>query len=487
MFFIRKNTVLSISDEGYFWYGAQRTFEGDVPLRDFQSYAPARYYWSAAWFHLAGSGIFSLRFSETLFQIFALFLALLAAQRMRPHFGQTAGIGALLCLWMYPDYKYFDCAMPLIAVYVGFRLWENPTPSICGFTGVFVGLSSLMGFNHGLYLGLSFSVIFWVVCRRWGGWKARVGPCLAGFLIGCFPYLVMCLGVKGFGRAFFTTLGGFLKTGAYLSVPIPWPWSFPILQAPNPFTTSHFLIGFLYVLIPPAYAFWLFKRFTRKAQDPLFETYSWICAVIGIPYLHYLFGRADIYHLAVGVSPFWMGGFMAASKRKSAVGMVLIFGIAYSFFSIGALSDLKGGLEPVSDSVLKYPLGRDSVFLNRSTVGIIEGLKKAISQREPHQSVLFYPHLPGLYCVFGEKSPVWEVYPVFPPTPEQERELVAEVEKNNVRWCLIDTEGLDGRSDLSFGNSHRVLGAYLSQQYRMIPPAAFSLPPYVVLFYKKGT
>ena len=60
---------INLADEGFLWYGTQQTAHGKVPLRDFQSYDPGRYYWSAAGMHLFGEGLVSLRFSETVFQV----------------------------------------------------------------------------------------------------------------------------------------------------------------------------------------------------------------------------------------------------------------------------------------------------------------------------------------------------------------------------------------------------------------------------------
>src|SRR5215203_5332001 len=82
-FLLQGNVGFNMPDEGFLWYGTIRTSLGEVPIRDFQSYEPGRYYWGALWFKLLRSdGILTLRLSQTVFQFVGLSLALLLLRRL---------------------------------------------------------------------------------------------------------------------------------------------------------------------------------------------------------------------------------------------------------------------------------------------------------------------------------------------------------------------------------------------------------------------
>src|SRR4051794_24937764 len=67
----------NIGDEGFLWYGVQRVRTGEVPLLDFMSYDPGRYYWSAALAAvLQNEGVMALRGAGAGVQLFGLFVGL---------------------------------------------------------------------------------------------------------------------------------------------------------------------------------------------------------------------------------------------------------------------------------------------------------------------------------------------------------------------------------------------------------------------------
>src|SRR5262249_11360032 len=79
---LEHNLDLQVADEGFLWYGAWRTMLGEMPLRDFDSYDPGRYYWTAIWLSLFGNNLLALRLAVAALHLAALFISLIILRRV---------------------------------------------------------------------------------------------------------------------------------------------------------------------------------------------------------------------------------------------------------------------------------------------------------------------------------------------------------------------------------------------------------------------
>ncbi len=66
-FVLQGNISLDLADEGFLWNGTLRIGQGKIPIRDYKSYDPGRFYWSFAWTKLFGGGILGIRGAAAVF------------------------------------------------------------------------------------------------------------------------------------------------------------------------------------------------------------------------------------------------------------------------------------------------------------------------------------------------------------------------------------------------------------------------------------
>jgi hypothetical protein len=250
-FAVQGRQGIGLTDEGFLWYGAQQTAHGKVPLRDFQSYDPGRYYWSAAGMRLFGEGILALRFSETLFQILGLWAGLLAASRVAQNWALLAAVGVMLTLWMVPSHKLFDSALLLCGIWIAVRLIEELSPNRIFTGGFFVGLCVFFGRNHALYNFLAQASLLLLLHFKLSPplsiW--HFGMWVAGIVTGLVPTIMMFVGVPGFFASYIEVIQSNFRHGTNLSLPIPWPWRVSL----NSGDMTQLLLGIFLVALPLGY------------------------------------------------------------------------------------------------------------------------------------------------------------------------------------------------------------------------------------------
>lgn len=484
---------LDFSDEGFLWYGAQRTAAGEVPLRDFQSYEPGRYYWAALWSFVLGDGILALRLSTAIFQTLGLGCGLLVARRLVSRPAWLLPIGIVLLLWMFPRHKLFEPSFAMMAVYVAMRLVEARTQSWFFAAGAFVGLLSFFGRNHALYAGLGiFSLTLWLHFRRREGPLAtRLAALVAGGCIGAMPLLGMMLFVPGFAASFWESIRFFIEHGANLPAPFPWPWRVDYADMTWNVRAAQFSLGAVFLLAPLVYAVGLALAF-RGERDPN-PQYSVLIAAtaIGIFYFHHASIRSDASHLAQSIHPMILAslaipGALGRRKSRRAVlaiwgAMILITLVVTPIYNSSILLPWQTKVktlvtQPVAGEVLRLPPASARWFSRIEHV-----VQKHIREDE---TLFIAPFFPGLYPVLGKTSPVWDIYLLWKADDKKQDEMIARLRRERVDWALVWSGGLGESEDLRFRNTHQRVWEHFRSAFDLVRDPM--LPRGFLLFHRRS-
>ena len=458
----------SLWDEGYLWYGAQRVMLGEVPIRDFMSYDPGRYYWSAALMSLWGDdGIMALRGAAAIFQVIGLFagLLLIARSTKDQNFIYLLLAAVTLALWMFPYYKLFDISLSILLIGVLAFLIRNPTYNRYFFAGLCVGIIAVFGRNHGVYgvVG-SLGVMAWLTIKRVDQPEFTRGFLLwaAGVTVGFTPVLLMMLLVPGFAMAFLESIRFLFEVKATnLPLPVPWPWDVAFGSISVSKTIREILIGLLFIALVVFGAFavaWVtWQKFHKRAIPPELVA----AAFLVLPYAHYAYSRASVMYLAISIFPLLVGCLVwlatQSPKIKWPLALVLC-GVSVWL----TLASHPGWQCRASKQCVDIEVSGSYLNVDPVTANDIDLLRKLADEYAPNgQNFITVPFWPGAYPVMGRKSPMWEIYALWPQSETFQRVEIERIKTANPGFILIYDLALDGREELRFRNTHPLIHRYI--------------------------
>lgn len=467
---------LSLADEGYLWYGSQRTLRGEFPLKDFKSYDPGRYYWSAIFmWMLRDDGVISLRASIAVLQTLALCSALLliaASVRRKSEkesFFFICICGIIFTAWMFPRHKIYDVSVSIFLVSILSFVIKQPDKLRYFLMGTGVGLVACFGRNHGLYgvVG-SLGVIFCLNLRTVRDIPVTVGiSCWgAGIIVGYIPIISMVVFVPGFGAALFDSVAFFFRIKATnLPLPIPWPWRVDLLEGSLSMVIRSLFISVLFVLVV-LYSIASLTRVIRSTyRDKAVPSAFFAASFLSIPYLHFAYSRAEINHLSQSIFPclicFLIELQNLSLAKKLAIAALIAMGSMYvtHIYHPGWICHQK-------NSCVDIKISDNSLQVDSSTAQVIRSLRQlAYMYASDQKQFLVAPFWPGAYALLGRKSPTWDIYALF-PNPEDLEE--AEIERIRIAapgFVVIVDSAIDGREELRFRNLHPLIYRYVSEHY----------------------
>lgn len=473
LFLWQSHQGLSLLDEGFLWYGAQRVMAGEVPIRDFYAYDIGRYYWSAAFMSLMGNtGIISLRVASAVFQAIALFigLAMLVRNSTKQIRIYWLLVWTTLVVWMAHQYRLYDTSLPILQVGALAFLVERPSTRRYFLSGLIVGLVAVFGRNHGMYgVAGSLGVMIYLTINRGGGPNlfTAFSYWALGVFAGYLPVLVFLAAVPGFALAFWEGIRFLFEIKATnLPLPVPWPWLVPFGQLTGINAIRGILEGIFFITIV-VFALlgivWVSRnRLLDKPVSPMLVA----SVFLALPYAHYAYSRADISHLAPGVFPFLLGILALLAKQPAKIKWpfaTLLCGASLSVM----LPAYPGWSCFISQQCVEINVAGDDLNVDRKTAGNLIALNKLAEQFAPgNRTFIATPFWPGAYAALGRKSPMWEIYVLFPKRSIAFQQAEIErIKAANPGFALIHDFPLDGREDLRFRNSRPIIEQYIRDNF----------------------
>jgi hypothetical protein len=461
-----------LADEGFLWYGAQRVLKGEVPLRDFMSYDPGRYYWSAALMRIHGDdGIVTLRAAVAIFQSLglAVALALLSGSLRKRNISLWLVSAATLAVWMFPRQKLFDISISIALVGALAFLLQNPSRRRYFATGLMTGSAAVFGRNHGLY-GAAGSIGLMAALSP----RNENGPGLfeafalwtGGVVVGYLPVLLMLTFVPDFARAFWESIRFLFEVKTTnLPLPVPWPWRVSFSQDSFIESLRGVLAGFFFIAIVAFGVLgiaWSIRQRLKKSPIPRVLTAS---AFMALPYAHVAFSRADIGHLAQGIFPFLIGSFAFLEDRPARIkwpAATLLCGAGL----LVMIPRHPGWQCRSGQPCVEAAVGDDALLVTPATAEALTLLEKLAARFSPGDRAFMAPTFwPGAYAALGRKSPVWEIYPLFPRSADFQQSEIEKMTAADPGFALVDDAAIDGRQGLRYSQTHALIYEHVQANF----------------------
>lgn len=462
----------SLWDEGFLWYGVQRVMAGEVPIRDFMAYDPGRYYMSAAIMGLWGSsGIVALRIVLAIVQGVGLSIALLLLTRQtsRPGIAWWVVVTAIIAVWMFPRHKLFDVSVSIALVGILAFLAERPSPHRYFLTGLCVGIAALFGRNHGVYgvVG-SLGVMAFLAIGRDASHGAGKGFLIwaAGVAAGYLPVFVMLAFIPGFAPSFWESVRFLMETqSTNLPLPVPWPWRVPFGELGLLQSVRGILVGLFFIAIAvftAASVVWAVReRVRRRPVSPTLIASGFL----GVPYAHFAFSRADLGHLAQGIAPFLLGSLALISSLPSKPKWWLA-GLLCTISLVVALPQHPGWQCLKKTKCVDVAVAESQVRVDRGTAADLAMLGQLAERFAPgNGSFVAVPFWPGAYAALERRSPMWEIYALFPRGEAFQQAEIKRIKAADPGFVLVYDIPVDGREELRFRNTHPLIDQYVRENF----------------------
>jgi len=465
------------ADEGYLWYGIQELRRGKVPVRDFRSYEPGRYWWTGSFTVAFRSEFVAVRVAGTSF--LALAAALLGVVLLAAGSSWLVVTVAIVvpALWGFRHNKRLDQGVVLLVAAASIELLRSPDLTSSATVGLMAGVALTMGANHGLYAVVAGSVAGLVAVRSPGlGLPDAIFGGILGVAVGSVPLAGFALVNRGFVSAFVERRFREPRRRGTTNLPLPYAWlgsQREVRPAGGVPRLTKFVTKALLTVVPAAALAALAIGFI--------ESSGWVSAnaplvgggITTLVYWHHVASRADMGHLStVIVVP--LAVVPATVVSPWAVCVVAVGVVGVSLLVAIPMHDRWRRFRHPSNYVQAASPSCSGIWFTRGEAALVDvcvDLDRSIASDEPWIAV---PMTMWILPIVRRRSAVYQSFCVYPASAADEDAMLAEIAQQRPPVAIIGMGSIDGRSDRCFKRTHPVvwasiLGDYVLDEQRSVP------------------
>ena len=278
------------------------------------------------------------------------------------------------------------------------------------------------------------------------------------------PMLGMIALVPGFRDSFVESVLFYARQSSLNApLPVPWPWSVDLAGMRSGQAASELAVGLCFLLLPVFYGVAAVVALRTKAGDLRGRALFLSALALGGAYAHHASVRSDVSHLAQCIHPLLLGcvaiptlipATRERARRLSSIATVVL---------LAALSAITiAPHQPYGEEVaarlaarpfVPYDARGDIVWINRGKAERLSRITAAVRAHvKPEEKLWISPTLLTLYPLLGRSSPVWDIYPTWKASGDEEARMRSELAE--VEWVLWTDQPADDDDVVQLSTSH---------------------------------
>lgn len=471
LFWAGRNDGLSDADEGYLVYGAGLTRGGGVPVRDFRSYEPGRYWLTAA---LSGRRVTVRRTRLVAMAAHGLALGVLVAALEASGVGWPTLVLVVLvgASWSYLPYRGFDVGTSFATAAVLVMAYgAAPTSGWWFVAGVAVGAAATIGVNLALYAGLSAGLLSLSHAVAAGDdWFAvatdLAGRLVVGFALGVVPLALTSVVARGFAAVLYhRRVRAVVRRGTTnLPVPYPWPWRAPT-RGLRPFgraARAASVVAFVAFVTVAVITVATLVDPLGGNREPAAAMAA--CAVVGLVTWHHVASRFDLSHwstsapialtaIVVGVLDVWAPSGPWAIAAWGVVAVAVGLGVTAYIMRAGWVIRRRSPHRYRRPEDPRLPATTRHLWFTARDAALLDRLAPLMAESGEAPWVAV-PMQVWVLPLVGRRSAIYDNYCVYAAAEGEEGRMIAELTAAPPAVAVIGTVALDGDPARRFMATH---------------------------------